>query len=111
MFDMMKALSKLNDIKAEMAKVKAGLKDIEISEYSPDYLVKVTATADKSIQKIEISPNLFNETGKADLEEKLTETINAVLDKASVRAKAEIEEKMKGKIPDLPGLDLKNLLS
>ena len=109
MFDAMKMLGKLGEIKQKAKLVKEKLKSIEITESSEDQLVKVVMTADKSIKRIEINENLLNLQAKNDLEEKIVEALNIGYKSAEKRSQEELKENLKDSLPDIPGLDLENL--
>jgi len=110
MFDLFKMMGKFGEIKEKMQKVRDRLSEMEIEEWSDDHLIRITVTASKRIKNIEISPNLLVASAKTDLEKRITDIINTVLDKAEKISKEEIKKEMEGSIPDIPGLDLKNLL-
>lgn len=109
MFDAFKMIGKLGEIKDQMKEVKERLKFVGIEHESEDGLIKVYVNAVKDVKKIEINENMLNPAAKADLEQKLVETLNQALQKADEKGKAETKEALKGSLPDIPGLDPDNL--
>lgn len=107
--DMFNIMGKLAEAKEKMEEAKEKLPFIEVVEYSEDYSIKVLATANKEIKSIEIKNELLDPAQKDNLQEKLKEVINAVMEKAGDKAKEEMKKNLEGVIPNIPGIDLGNL--
>lgn len=102
-------LGKLNDVKKKVGEVKLSLKNIELKEHSQDELVSVLLSADKTLKEIKLSKE-FYEKSIEERETLLVQTINKSLAKADERAKEIMKQELNGVIPDIPGLDVGNLL-
>lgn len=109
MFDAIKMLGKMNELKGKMNQVREKLAGMMIEEWSDDRMIKVTVSGDKKISEIHIHENLFYPAAKQDLENRLVATLNSAFVKAENTSKEELKKEMEGILPDIPGLDLGNL--
>jgi len=91
---------RINEMQQKMEASKAKLDEIMVHGESPDGQVKVTVTANKKVQNIEIAPALVQEADKDKLEDMILSAMTRAMDKADVTAAAEMQ-KMAGDI--LPG--------
>jgi len=111
MFDMFKMLGKINEVKAEAAKVKEDLKDIELEARDSKNWVKVVASADKNIKSISIDPTvLFPEKSK-EVEAAVLEATQNALRAAADKAKEIIKTRINDKFPEIAGMGLDKWLS
>jgi nucleoid-associated protein EbfC len=111
MFDTFKMMAKLGEAKTKINEMKDRLPFIEITEESPEGLIRVTVSADKVIRQLEINENMLLPAAKSDIESRLKETINAAIVKAELLYKEEMKKSLEGVIPDIPGFDMGSLMS
>lgn len=109
MFDALKMMGKMGEIKETVASVKNELKFLKITHESDDGLIKIYLDGNKELKKIDINPNMIHAAAKDDLEKRLVEELNLALNKASDEGKKLTKEAIKEHLPDIPGLDPDNL--
>jgi hypothetical protein len=102
--DLMGMLGKLKETQEKVEATKKRLDSVLIDEKSSDGLLKVTLTANRSIQSLEIDNSLLQD--KEQLEDYLIVTLNKAIEKASSVYDSEIAAAAKEGMPDIPGLDL-----
>ncbi len=102
--DLMDMMGRLKETQKKVEATKERLNTVYIDEQSPDGLLKVSITANKTIRTIEIDDQLLSE--KEQLEDYLILVINKAIDKAAEVQQTEIAAVAKDGMPDIPGMDL-----
>ncbi len=102
--DLMGMMGRLKETQKKVEATKERLNTVYIDEQSPDGLLKVSITANKTIKTIEIDDQLLSE--KEQLEDYLILVINKAIDKAAEVQQTEIAAVAKDGMPDIPGMDL-----
>jgi len=106
MFDMMKMMGKLGEIKTRMAEAQAKVAQIQASGESGAGLVKATVNGTKKLIDLEIDPSLINPADAVMLRDLIVAAVNQAQVKAEELAKEEMKKSTEGVIPNIPGLDL-----
>lgn len=101
--DLMGMMGKLKATQDRIEATKKRLDSVLIDEQSTDGLLKVTLTANRSIQSISISDSLL--TDKEQLEDYLVVTLNKAIEKASRVNQAELDAVAKVDMPMIPGME------
>lgn len=110
MFDMMKMMGKVKEMQAKMKEAQDKLEFIEESGEAGAGLIKATVNGKKSVISIEIDESLLTKEDKEMLQDLTVAAVNNALEKADARAKEEIKKSTEGIMPNIPGMDLGNLL-
>lgn len=107
MFDLMKMMGQLKEVKARVQEAQESLKDLRITGEAGAGMVKAIVDGRKRLISIQIDPELNDRLIIQDL-------IVAAVNNAGERAEAEAREVMRkqteGLIPNIPGLDLGSML-
>lgn len=101
--DLMGMMGKLKETKEKVKQTKERLHTVTLEERSPDDLVKVTLTANRTIKKIEMDDSLLAD--KEQLEDYLILTLNKAIEKATEVQEAELAAVAKEGMPNIPGMD------
>jgi nucleoid-associated protein EbfC len=109
--DNFKIMARLGEAKTKINELKEKLPFIEITEESPDGLIRITISADKVIRQLDINENMLLPAAKTDLEQRLKEAINAAIIKADLLYKEELKKTLEGVVPEIPGFDMGSLMS
>ena len=101
--DLMGMMGKLKETRQRMEDAKKRLDTVLIDEQSADGLLKITITANRTIQSISINESLLED--KEQLEDYLIVTINKAIEKATNVNQTEIDAVTKIDIPMIPGME------
>ena len=106
MFDMMKMMGKLGELKSKMAEAQENVAQLKASGESGAGLVKATVTGNKKLISLDIDPSLINSEDATMMIDLVIAAVNNAQKNAEELAKAEIKKNTEGIMPNIPGLDL-----
>lgn len=101
--DMMGMLGKLKETQEKVKATKERLNTVIVDEQSPDNLLKVSITANRTIKSIELDDSLLSD--KEQLEDYLILTLNKAIEKATTINENELAAVAKEGMPNIPGMD------
>ena len=110
MFDMMKMMGKMKEVQARMKESQDKLGTIYAFGESGGGLVKATVSGKKQLISIDIDPSLIKTDDKIILQDLIVAAVNKACEEAEVLAKEELRKSTEGLLPNIPGLDLSNLM-
>jgi DNA-binding protein YbaB len=73
-------------------------------------MVKATVNGKKQLVAIEVDPSLLKGDDKIILQDLIVAAVNKANEDAEILAKEEIRKSTEGLLPNIPGLDLTNLM-
>lgn len=101
--DLMGMMGKLKETQEKVKATKERLNHVIIEEKSPDDLVKVSLTANRTLKSIELDDSLLMD--KEKLEDYLILTLNKAIEKATQINETELAAVAKEGMPNIPGMD------
>jgi len=101
--DLMGMMGKLKETQKKVEATKKRLDTVSLEETSPEGLVKVVITANRTIKEIQINEALLDD--KEQLEDYLVLTVNKAIEKATQVNETELAAVAKEGIPNIPGMD------
>ena len=101
--DLMGMMGKLKETQEKVKATKERLHSVTLSEESPDKLVSVTITANRTIKSIDIDSSLLKD--KEQLEDYLILILNKAIESATKVQETELAAVAKEGMPNIPGLD------
>jgi DNA-binding YbaB/EbfC family protein len=101
--DMMGMMGKLKETQKKVEETKKRLDNVTLQESSPDNLLQVVITANRTVKEINIDDNLLND--KEQLEDYLIIAMNKAIEKATQVNETELAAVAKEGMPNIPGLD------
>jgi len=101
--DMMGMLGKIKETQEKVKATKERLNTVIVDEQSPDNLLKVSITANRTIKSIELDDSLLSD--KEQLEDYLILTLNKAIEKATTINENELAAVAKEGMPNIPGMD------
>jgi DNA-binding YbaB/EbfC family protein len=110
MFDMMNMLGKVKEVQAKLKKAKENLVHISVTSESGGGMVKATINGDRKIVKLEIDPEIIKAEDKEMLQDLIIAAVNKGMTDIEEKIKEELKKSTEGMLPNIPGLDLGNLL-
>lgn len=106
MFDMMKMMGKLGELKTKVAEAQARVAQIQAVGESGAGMVKATVNGNKKLIGLEIDPTLINPADGTMLRDLIVAAVNLAQANAEDLAKEEMKKSTEGILPNIPGLDL-----
>lgn len=100
---MMGMLGKLKETQEKVKVTKERMNTVIVDEQSPDSLLKVSITANRTIRSISIDDSLLSD--KDQLEDYLILTLNKAIVKATTINENELAAVAKEGMPNIPGMD------
>ncbi|MDX1766722.1 YbaB/EbfC family nucleoid-associated protein [Arenibacter troitsensis] len=101
--DMMGMLGKLKETQEKVKATKERMNTVILEEQSPDSLLKISITANRTIKSITIDDSLLED--KDQLEDYLILTLNKAIEKATTINETELAAVAKEGMPNIPGMD------
>lgn len=106
MFDMMKIMGKLGEMKQKMAEAQAKIAQLEATGEAGAGMVKATVSGHKKLIGLDIDASLLNPGDATMLKDLIVAAVNTAQANAEELAKAEMKKNTEGILPNIPGLDL-----
>ena len=110
MFDMMKMMGKMKEVQQKMKEAQDNLIRVKASGESGGGLVRVVANGKKQVLSIDIDPMIIKSDDKLLMQDLIVAAVNKALDEAEIVAKEELKKATDGLLPNIPGMDLSNLM-
>ena len=110
MFDMMKMMGKMKEVQARMKESQDKLGTIYATGESGAGLVKAKVNGKKQLITLDVDSSLLKADDKTILQDLIIAAVNKASDEAEVLAKEEMRKSTEGLLPNIPGLDLSNLM-
>ncbi|MFN5170218.1 MAG: YbaB/EbfC family nucleoid-associated protein [Cyclobacteriaceae bacterium] len=110
MLDMMKMMGKMKEVQARLKEAQDNLVNVRASAESGAGLVKATVNGRKQLVALDVDPSILKPDDKVLLQDLVVAAVNKAHDEAEVLAKEEIKKSTEGLLPNLPGMDLSNLM-
>jgi len=107
MFDMMKMMGKLKEVQDRVKQAQEGLEKLRITGEAGAGMVKATVDGKKKLISLEVDPVLSDMGIIRDL---IVAAVNKAQAEADVQAKEFLKKATEGLIPNIPGMDLGNLM-
>ena len=92
MFDMMKMMGKLGELKSKMAEAQEKVSLLKASGESGAGLVKATVTGTKKLIKLKVDPSLINTTDSTMMVDLIIAAVNQAQNNAEDLAKEEMKK-------------------
>jgi len=97
-------MGKLGEMQQRMDEMKKRLDNITVIGEAGNGLVKATATGNRKLVNVQISPELIAENDAEALEDLITVAVNRALEQAEKIAEAESTAMGKDMLPGFPGM-------
>jgi len=101
--DIMGMMGKLKETQEKVKATRERLNGVLLDEKSPDELLKIQITANRTIKNIAIDESLMND--KEQLEDYLVLTLNKAIEQATLVNERELSAVAKEGMPNIPGMD------
>lgn len=103
-------MGKMKDLQARMKEAQEQLAGLTESAESGAGLVRVTVNGQKKVVGLEIDNDLIKPEDKEMLQDLLVAAINKAMDTIEPKIKEHLQKSTEGLLPNIPGMDLGNLM-
>jgi len=110
MFDMAKMMGKMKEVQAKMKEAQENLENVFAEGEAGAGIVRVTVNGKKQVVKLEVDDNLINPDDKEMMQDLIVAAVNKAIQEVEIKAKEEIRKSTADVLPNIPGLDLSNLV-
>ncbi|HEV8515338.1 MAG TPA: YbaB/EbfC family nucleoid-associated protein [Cyclobacteriaceae bacterium] len=110
MFDMMKMMGKMKEVQARLKEAQDNLALLKVSGESGGGMVKATVNGKRQLIALDIDAAILKAEDKTILQDLIIAAVNKAIDDAEVQAKEQLKKSTEGLIPNIPGMDLSNLM-
>lgn len=110
MFDMMKMMGKMKEVQAKIKQAQDNLVFVQATGESGGGMVKAVVNGKKQIISIDIDPAILKADDKILIQDLVVAAVNMASDEADMKAKEELRKSTDGLLPNIPGIDLSNLM-
>ncbi len=110
MFDMMKMMGKMKEVQSRLKEAQDNLVKITATGESGGGMVRATVNGKKQLMQVEIDPALLKAEDQVVVQDLIVAAVNIATEKAEVLAKEQLQKSTEGLLPQIPGLDLSNLM-
>jgi len=107
MFDMMKMMGKLQELRQRMQQAQQDLEAMRVTGSSGGGVVRATVNGKKQLLSLEIDPILKDNITIQNL---VVQAVNEANQAADAMAKEHIKKSTEGLLPNIPGMDFGNLM-
>jgi nucleoid-associated protein EbfC len=110
MFDMMKMMGKMKEVQARLKEAQDNLAKLSATGESGGGMVKATVNGKKQLVALDIDATILKGDDKILIQDLVVAAVNIASDKAEIMAKEQLKKSTDGLLPNIPGLDLSNLM-
>jgi DNA-binding YbaB/EbfC family protein len=110
MFDMMKMMGKMKEVQARLKEAQDNLSLLKVTGESGGGMVKATVNGKRQLIALDIDPALLKADDKTIVQDLVIAAVNTASDEAEIQAKEQLKKSTEGLIPNIPGMDLSNLM-
>ncbi len=110
MFDMMKMMGKMKEVQSRLKEAQDNLAKITATGEAGGGMVKAIVNGKKQLMAVEIDPAILKSTDQILVQDLVVAAVNIASEKAELLAKEELKKSTEGLLPNIPGLDLSNLM-
>jgi nucleoid-associated protein EbfC len=110
MFDMMKMMGKMKEVQARLKEAQDSLAKLSATGESGGGMVKATVNGKKQLIALDIDATILKGDDKILIQDLVVAAVNIASDKAEIMAKEQLKKSTDGLLPNIPGLDLSNLM-
>jgi DNA-binding YbaB/EbfC family protein len=110
MMDMFNMMGKVKELQARLKEAQDNLVHLKATGESGGGMVKAVVNGKKQVLTIDIDPSLLKSDDKMILQDLIVAAVNKASEEAENLAKEELRKSTEGIMPNIPGLDLSNLM-
>jgi hypothetical protein len=110
MFDLMKMMGKMKEVQARIKEAQDNLVLIKVSSESGGGMVKATVNGKRQLISLDIDAAILKGEDKSLIQDLVIAAVNKASEEAEVIAREQLKKSTEGLLPNIPGMDLSNLM-
>ena len=110
MFDMMKMMGKMKEVQTRLKEAQDNLILLRVSGESGGGMVKATVNGKRQLISLDIDEAILKAEDKTIVQDLVIAAVNKASDEADIQAREQLRKSTEGLIPNIPGMDLSNLM-
>jgi len=110
MFDLMNMMGKMKEIQARLKEAQNNLTLLKITGESGGGMVKATVNGKRQLIALDIDPSILKAEDKTLIQDLVIAAVNKASDEAETTAREQLKKSTEGLLPNIPGMDLSNLM-
>jgi len=107
---MMKMMGKMKEVQARLKEAQDNLALLKVSGESGGGMVKATVNGKRQLIVLDIDAAILKAEDKTIVQDLVIAAVNKASDDAEAQAKEQLKKSTEGLIPNIPGMDLSNLM-
>ena len=107
---MMKMMGKMKEVQARLKEAQDNLVLLKVSGESGGGMVKATVNGKRQLISLDIDAAILKGDDKTIVQDLVIAAVNKASDEAELQAKEQLKKSTEGLIPNIPGMDLSNLM-
>lgn len=110
MFDLMKMMGKMKEVQARLKEAQDNLALLKVNGESGGGMVKATVNGKRQLISIDIDAAILKAEDKVLIQDLVIAAVNKASEEAEAQAKEQLKKSTEGLLPNIPGMDLSNLM-
>src|SRR5437868_6463722 len=110
MFDMMKMMGKMKEVQARIKEAQDNLTLLKVNGESGGGMVKATVNGKRQLMSLDIDPAILKAEDKSLIQDLVIAAVNKASEEAETLAREQLKKSTEGLLPNIPGMDLSNLM-
>ena len=107
---MMKMMGKMKEVQARLKEAQDNLVLLKVNGESGGGMVKATVNGKRQLVALDIDATILKADDKTIVQDLVIAAVNKASDNAEILAKEQLKKSTEGLIPNIPGMDLSNLM-
>ena len=107
---MMKMMGKMKEVQARLKEAQDNLVLLKINGESGGGMVKATVNGKRQLVALDIDPSILKAEDKSLIQDLVIAAVNKASEEAETVAREQLKKSTEGLLPNIPGMDLSNLM-
>lgn len=110
MFDLMKMMGKMKEVQARLKEAQDGLALLRVNGEAGGGMVKATVNGKRQLVALDIDAAILKADDKIIIQDLVIAAVNKASEEAEAQAREQLKKSTEGLLPNIPGMDLSNLM-
>ena len=110
MFDLMKMMGKMKEVQARIKEAQDNLALLKVNGEAGGGMVKATVNGKRQLIALDIDAAILKADDKILIQDLVIAAVNKASDEAEIQAREQLKKSTEGLLPNIPGMDLSNLM-